>query len=831
MSDTSPSHRVADAIVLVAVLPVLALPLLIGGVHPQVMTAFAVFELLTLTAWVVVGVRDRRPITVSWLALPFVLGALFTAVEVLPLPSSLLTLLAPAPTAMRAFVVAGLPETARAEVLSVISMDPPETKAALARLIGAAAMFVIVSNAARRRERARLLWRFVVFAGAALFVVAIGHAILDVGAWGMFSRHSGVIAAPIVNQNHQSKIFAAFALLCFGRALACRGRREAVITGVVGILCAIAVALTLSRGGMLAFAAAALLGGALVWRARHVEDDDRQLNHLALPALAGAMILVVVGVLAIADRAVLAEVESLGTDVERLDASKIALWSPALSLLDEHAIVGTGNNAFAMAFTARSVPHTMYDAELTFSHVENIVVGTLVEHGAVLGGVLVLLGLLIGVRLLQALKTQADIAAVPAVFVLVVGDVVDFALESSAGIAMMALALGLCAAALPRSGWRLRPAPAVAVVTVAAALLVVHAPTAIADWRYRLDERLQRATVAERLPLLQHILAARPFDGFVCANLAVDARQRRQPREALSWANRAINLWPTLPAAHLEAARALVATGRAEQAMLEYREAARGTDGATIRVLQEVFAQTRDATLRRRALPEGTWPLSLLCRALVREKRPAEALVCAQELASHPLATASQKLEPIRQALERNDDAALKEALPALRAKAATSAADAALCAQVIARLHGDPEALAESARLLSPATTSTPELLQWRLATQARLQRFDDAFATLAALRRVQRTTRDHDALDRQEAALLGRAGQHARRLIVLQRLSTRHASDVDLLGEVGLAEVALGRESAALKTWRRIRALRKTTPTTTALAKALGLEAESSR
>ena len=823
------TRRAADAVVVVALLPLLLLPQMVGGVHPSSALAFAVVELIALSAWIALSHVDKRPVMVSWLVLPFLLGALFTAVEVLPLPAAILEVLVPAPQAMRAFVVAGLPAELQAHVLSVISMDPPETKAALLRLLGATAMFVVVSNGARRRQRARIIWRAIIVAAAALFVVALGHALLELPAWGTFRRSSGIFFAPIVNANHQSKVFAAFSFLCLGRALSCRERVEAVVAGVVGILCGIAVALTLSRGGMLAWCAGAVIGAVLVWRSRGGGDvagggDEGIGHHLALPGMVVALVLVLVGALAIADRAVFDEVKSLQTDSSRVETSKIALWAPALGLLNEHVVGGVGNNAFAVAFSARSVPKTMYDAELTFSHVEMIVVGTLVEHGAVVGGLLVLLSMFIGLRLLQQLRTRAEIAAVPAVLVLVIGDIFDFALESGAGIATMATALALCAAALPKSDRRLRTAPAIAAVVVAVGLVAAHAPGALRDWRYRFDRQLKEATIAQRLPLLQRSLAARPFDGYTCTVLAVDARQRRQPREALQWANRAINLWPTLPEAHIEAARALAAQGRVEQAMLEYREAAMGSPSSE-GFIREAFSRTPDAAIRRRALPDTATALATLCSTFLAEKRLDDAAACAVDLAARADATPAQRLEPVRQALARGDDAGLRTAVPALTAMATENGASAALLAQVLARLDGDDEALDKSSRLLTPTTTATPELLQWRLNTQAKLGRFDDAVATIAVLRLVQRTIGDHDGLDRQEAALQGRAGNHGQRLIVLQRLAARHPDDVNVLAEVGLTEVAMGRETAALQTWRRVRDLNKTTTTTTALEKALGL------
>jgi len=834
----------ASASLVLALLPVVLLPQLVAGVHPEAATGFAVVELTALALWWLSRtVGQRRSLRVSFLAVPFALGALATALQVFPLPGAVLDVLQPDTASLRRFIQEGLPEALRGTVWSVTSMDPNETRAALLRLLGATALFVVVADAARDQRRARLVWRAVLLAGALVMVVAVAHAVFNVpGAWGQFSRLGGVLFAPIVNPNHLSKVLAAFSLLALGRAFSVRHRREAIVAGVIGVACGVGVALTLSRGGVLAYVIGLIVWAGLFLRARAEASDDNgagngssgsTLPPFALPALAlSAVLVVIVGVVVITDDAVFKEMATLQEDAANVEGSKLAILPPALSLVPLHPVTGTGNNAFGAAFTSVSVPGTLYDDELTFSHVENIVVATLVDHGAFVGGLLLIVGLFIARHLLTGLRSTRAMAASAGVVVLVVGDLVDFALETGAGIALMATALALCASATRTASVRLRWPVAAALVVTAAVLVGAHAPGAIRNWRYRLDRELAAAPLAERTAHLQRMMAARPFDGHVASLLAVDARQRHQPREALAWANRALNLWPTLTAANLEAARALAATGHLDQAMLQYRAAAQGDGGKGSAALREALGRTSDVALRERALPDNANARHTLCRLLEKERRLDDAIACADVLAARSDATDVQRLESLRLAIGRTvdntadgkqEDGDLRRRVAEVLARGVPDGEAAGLVARALARLDGRAAALTTSSVWL-PTISDPRPLLQWQLAEHSAAGNLDEARATLTLLRPTARTPADRDRFDRLEADLHGRAGDHGQRLLVLQRLVARHPSDVELLALQGLAEVAAGKTGAALMTLKRVRDLKGSGPTTRAFEKALG-------
>jgi tetratricopeptide (TPR) repeat protein len=399
---------------------------------------------------------------------------------------------------------------------------------------------------------------------------------------------------------------------------------------------------------------------------------------------------------------------------------------------------------------------------------------------------------------------------------------VDFALETTAGLALMATALALASAALPPRR-RLSRAAAFVVVATSAVVVLAAAPGAIGDWRFRLDRMIVNAPLKSKTSTLHTAMAARPFDAVLAAQLAVDARERHQPKEALAWANRAINLWPTLTPAHLEAARALAAMGRLDQAMLSYREAIGGRHRASGQALQEAFARSPDVALRERALPDTAASRATLCKRLEEERRIDEALACADVLAARADATELHRLESLRLATLRDDDVDLRRRIDDVLGRGTPDGPNAATVARALARLEGRDAALATTAAwtgLHDPRA-----LLEWRLAVLVTAERIDDARAALALLRPLARTAAEQDRHDRLEADLCAKAGDHGQRVLVLQRLVGRAPGDAELLATLGLAELAAGRTTSAHQTLRRVRETGRAPPSLPALERALGL------
>lgn len=727
--------------------------------------------------------RERRSLQVPVVALPFGLGAVLTLFSLLPLPASLRTLLAPESVDRLQRVLAVLTTEARQLVRPVLAFDPPEASLALLRLLFALVVVVVIANATRSREGRRVVFRALL---AVSFVTAF--AVLFAEAVGI-PRVLDVVGVP-VNPNHRARVCGALALLCLMRAATLRARVEATWFATAGTALAFLVFATLSKGGI-----AALLVGVVVAIALVFAHGQSNAVRIGAPA-AGATLVVAAGVW-LGDRAL----TGLGNEMARPGGLKTFLWEPSLRVASVEPFVGVGNNGFGVVFPS-VLGRTELDPTLTYSHPENIVLQTLADHGVVLGLVVLLLALGVALtagRVLLPSPRAGALVALPALVFLLVGDLFDFALETPAGLALCALALGLLGGRLIEAerGFIAVPAKVGAAFAVVAAVVVAAvAPGAVSGWRYALDEEIADAAPAARQALLQAALAQHPSDAAFATELAIDARRRRDPQAALRFSNRAMNLWPALAEAHREAARALFAIGHATQGLLEYREV--WLSGGN--VVGEVAARTRDPALRRIALPVPVKAahLGALCNVLVKEKRSDEARACFDDVVALDDATPAQKRTRIELALVANDLEMARAGILSLPQP--LDGDDAALGARVLAK-DDAVAALATTAAWLT--TTKNPQpLLQWRLAEQRKLNLYDDAEATIALLRPLARTPAQAGQLDTALVEVRSARGDVIGALDALRKALNARPRDLHLLFIRLRLEASSGNGSAARET-----------------------------
>ncbi len=750
-----------------------------------------------LLLFVVERVRRRRAVRVSLLGLPLLIGAVLTTASLAPLPHALRSLLSPE-SSDRLDRVAPLlqPEHAQA-ILPALAFDPPEAALALLRLLIALVVVVVVAQQSRdRRDR---IW---VYRAILVCAFVVGAAVLFSTAVGI-PRFFEVVGVP-VNPNHRARVCGALALLCLGRALTLRPRVEATWFGVAGVVCALLVFATLSKGGIAALVVGLVTLAAVVRAPAGASGSVRMLTPLA-----GAIV-VCAGLFAVGERGLDLLTHETLDHPERL---KTFLWEPASRLAFAEPVVGVGNNGFGVAFPAVLQVGEL-DANLTYSHAENIVLQSLCDHGIVGGGLLLLVVIGLALMVARSLHRQGEWAAVPALVFLLVGDVFDFVLETPAGIGLAAIALGLLAGRLAAHRpalVSLPPAAAVVAVVVVVAWGAVVGPRAVRGWRYAVDADVAAAAPSVRADLLEQALAAHPSDATYATQLAIEARRRRDPQAALRFANRAMVLWPAFHAAHLEAARALFALQHARQGMLEYREVWRVTGPRAI--FEEVVARTADPALRRLALPqpERAVDVATLCDVLVREGRLELARACAADAAGLPDATDVHQRRTIELALTAGDIDDAKTRLQQLTTPHDGEAA--VLAARVSSALEGAPAALSTTATWIASARDPRP-LLEWRLAEQRSARLFDDAEVTLLLLRPLSRNTAQATGYDLALVDLRRQRGDTVGALSALRSALGARPTDLSLLLAKVRLEVSSGDVASASLTLRQMRGIAASGP-----------------
>ncbi len=599
-------------------------PLAVGGVYPatQLVLAGLICLIALATLWHA-RVRQRH-LRVPLLALlPLAMAAL-CALQLLPLPPALTALLSPrAATIFTATLVPlGL------DGWHGLSLDPPGTWHELGKLTSWGLLLVVATDRAGQPHGTRRLLKAVAVAGLAVLLVTLVQTLAQVPRpYGIFGHRShGFLVTPFVNSNHAAGFFGVTACAAAAVAAEHRDRSRAAIWGILAVGLAAAVPVTLSRGGVLALLATALLAGWLLYaRAR-----ERLASMWVLHAGVG-LAMAVAGYLAFGP--ISRELATLLPDAGGYD--KAELWRDVPDMIAVFWLTGSGRGAFSRAFSGYST----HPINVTFEYAENAPLQLLADFGLPLGLALLAALALVLVLALQRTQRRAGVAVASGLFFLAVHNLVDFNIEIP-GVAIPALLLVATVLAQHpgrRRAPATRPRPALPMPLSLGLALGLGALSlgAIGYGSGREDRDLDATLASTRDPVLLGRLAANglrrhPADSGYAYALGQAHRQRDQPERALRWINRSLLLNPTYPHAYRSAAQLLWQRGAHAQALENWRQTVTLRGG----LARKVAADLLHTGARYSELAAGLHPDHhfQFCIALHRRDRDAEADSCLQDL-------------------------------------------------------------------------------------------------------------------------------------------------------------------------------------------------------
>lgn len=499
----------------------------------------------------------------------FALAMAFTALQGMPLPCAWVAALHP--------TAADLQQSAASllgtDGYCALTYDPGATREEIVKggsLLAALAVGWLLA----RRRRGNLVFGGLAVSAIALAAVTLAH--WAVGADKVFGLYEpvffppGARLSPVLNPNNLGGLLAASVPLVWACAWSDRERQRRLLW-FVGLAMVVAVAmLSLSRG-----ANGILLAG-ILWCAyaatKAAPGEPLEVDVGLRRALATLAVVTVGAALAVA-----LGLDPLLAELSGGGSEKLQLAMDGLSLGAEHAWLGVGRGAFSAAFVAQG--RVVGRAE----YAENFVVQWLAEWGVVVGG-LVLIGMAWTYRAAWwRAKSRLHAAALVALALAAVQNLVDLGFELS-GIAVpwaavlgASVGVGSSAARRPllngdRSAWAIR---GVAAAVVLSLLLV---PGVIRDrgqgLRERLTAQIEKQDREGFAKTLKHAVASHPSEP-IFSVLAAEEALDRAPGDAGPWINRSMRLAPGWPAPHLHASRWLWQQGRRDQAMLELAESAR----------------------------------------------------------------------------------------------------------------------------------------------------------------------------------------------------------------------------------------------------------------
>ena len=345
------------------------------------------------------AVRGRQESRTAFAAVAAVFSA--GALQVVPLPERVLTLLSPARlehdfAALHAAATMSAPpaDSAAGASLHAISIAPSRTLLALT-FLAALSVFFLACVRALSVVRASVVARCLVGLGAVVALVAIAQeasgSLRVYGVW--FPRKAWQPAAPFINENHLAGwLTMTFALsagylrggLSHGRVgqargwrdrvvrFASRGANERLLVAFAALVMLVAVFLTGSVSGMVCLVAASWALAVLVWRRNRAANRAAVVPVVLL--LAPAVAALWAGLDMVSREA--AETLSTALDVE----GRVGLWRDTLGMIGDFPLTGVGLNCYGVAMLA----YQTHDVGMRAVEAHNDYLQLLAEGGVLL---------------------------------------------------------------------------------------------------------------------------------------------------------------------------------------------------------------------------------------------------------------------------------------------------------------------------------------------------------------------------------------------------------------------------------------------------------------
>lgn len=618
-------------------------PLARGAVDTPVLLALAgagavAYALLVRAQW-------QGEIRLGWFALALFTVTLASALQLVPLPEPLLSVVAPTTRLV-------LEYSQGKDALSSwhpVSLDPSATARELAKALGWVAAFLVLQHRARSSPRARKR-ALTAVAGTATAVAVIGLGHFLVGAEALFGLFRYAVEVPLLTTfggaNNLAGFLGAGSIVAFGLAADTDDRRRRLWWAVAGLTCALGTLLTQSVGGI----GALLLGGAVLFMLRlrppgRARDDDAPTEPLRSWMMFGAAALVVLAPLVVIYGGFNLTRVRETLDLEILQ-SKIEPARVGVAVARSQPLIGTGLGTFETVHP-RFLSGPM---RVTFTHVENEPIQAFAELGLVFGGLLVFAVLAAAINVARAgRRTAHEAGAAGAAMVLLSQSLADFGLHYATGLVL----LTLLATPLRRTTVRIGRVWSFGIATASLLGIGAAVPTALQSAERDDAAMAQRAmkpgvSFEEVEAAAREALSRHPADYLPAETTAIRALSEvNGAHKALPWLNRLLFLNPFSGRAHEITAEAMARLGRREQALAEYRQAAElGAD-----VMPRVLARYPDPDTALGVAPLEPALATMAARHLHTKGRLEDAIVVLER--SHERSpAATEPLDLLTQLLE-----------------------------------------------------------------------------------------------------------------------------------------------------------------------------------
>jgi tetratricopeptide (TPR) repeat protein len=581
-----------------------ACPLAIGSVHYQ---TIAVLQFtLAVLLFVAIALPSRRHWRVPRLFWGLLAVALYSALQTVPLPASVLETIAPATFEMYDWTLTKIglfgPDAFRP-----LSLAPSQSLHRAGELLLFAGFFLLFYHYSRTAQIGR--WPLYVIVAVGVFSFLLGLVQTAVGTDSIFFLYRPMestvrpFTATFVNPNHQAGFYglAGFTALglFYSRGLPGLVRSVALASAIA---CFTGMGLTLSRAALVLFFPTFLMFFLLHARRHRTEVSRWQLVGAASVIVIAAVLVAYGGYSDLART----WAETAGIDAFK-DEAKFEYMQDALAMARDFPLFGIGAGAFPTVLT-RYVASYRDD---TASYVENEWIQSVVDWGMPVGLLAILVGAAVLYRgVMHHARDASGLGAATALVFIGAHNLADFSLQF-AGVGVPALAL--LAHLLSRSAddaeererkGRAPRLPRAVMGGLAATCLAMSLWTAtngdddLVIVRRQFAQTLDRTNVSlrEARTAADAALDKFPADYITYTRMALfTLRQGKgsEPfKETLSWVNGALYLHPQYHLPHELAGWHLYVRGAKRQALQEFKAALdRGNERE---ILRQVLRLTRN---------------------------------------------------------------------------------------------------------------------------------------------------------------------------------------------------------------------------------------------
>ncbi len=211
-----PVDKFDTAIEWVLVLLLAFMPLAFGAVQAwSELVVIAGAAALSLLLCLKLIVRRDARFVWTWAYIPIVLFLLLAVIQLIPLPSSVVSLISPNTVETKAELLADLPDADELLASTTLSFYPLATKHDLRIILAIAAVFVVVVNIYRSPQQIRRLLTAIVIIGGGIAILTLLHKLTGAEKIYWFVESQSKPSGPFVNYNNYSQ----FANLSIGAAL------------------------------------------------------------------------------------------------------------------------------------------------------------------------------------------------------------------------------------------------------------------------------------------------------------------------------------------------------------------------------------------------------------------------------------------------------------------------------------------------------------------------------------------------------------------------------------------------------------------------------------